>query len=95
MSSDSPSNSPADPSSAPFQKVQAALFAGNKIEAIKVYRGMTGQGLKESKDFVEALEAALRQTTPELFAYPPGGKGCAGAGVLLLLIVSMLAAACL
>jgi ribosomal protein L7/L12 len=30
--------------------------AGNKIEAIKLYREHTGLGLKESKDAVEALE---------------------------------------
>jgi len=31
--------------------------AGNKIEAIKLYKDSTGQGLKESKDAVEALAA--------------------------------------
>lgn len=29
--------------------------AGNKIEAIKVYRTMTGLGLKEAKDYVDQL----------------------------------------
>jgi hypothetical protein len=28
-------------------------IAGNKIAAIKIYRTATGQGLKDSKDFVE------------------------------------------
>ena len=32
-----------------------ALQAGQKINAIKIHRQMTGAGLKESKDFVEAL----------------------------------------
>jgi hypothetical protein len=84
---------PGDPPKDAYQQVQAALFAGNKIEAIKVYRGMTGRGLKESKDFVEALEAELRVESPELFTAPPGGRGCAGAGALLLVIVATLAAA--
>jgi ribosomal protein L7/L12 len=37
------------------QAFQQALTSGNKIEAIKIYREMTGQGLKESKDAVEAI----------------------------------------
>ena len=32
---------------------------GNKIEAIKVYRELTGVGLKEAKDAVEALERQM------------------------------------
>jgi ribosomal L7/L12-like protein len=35
------------------------LRGGNKLEAIKVYQKMTGAGLKESKDAVEALEKSL------------------------------------
>ncbi len=35
------------------------LRKGNKLEAIKVYQQMTGAGLKESKDAVEALEMKL------------------------------------
>ena len=37
--------------------VAAALRAGNKIEAIKLYRQATGADLKASKDAVEAMEA--------------------------------------
>ena len=36
------------------------IRATNKIEAIKRYREMTGLGLRESKDAVEAIEATLR-----------------------------------
>jgi hypothetical protein len=43
------------------------LFLGHKINAIKIFREATGAGLKESKDFVETLEAQLRQTMPERF----------------------------
>ena len=35
------------------------LRKGQKIEAIKVYQKMTGLGLNESKDAVEALEQKL------------------------------------
>lgn len=39
-----------------IQEVRGLVRAGNKIEAIKLYREHTGLGLKESKDAVEALE---------------------------------------
>jgi hypothetical protein len=55
-----------------------------KIEAIKVYRQRTEMGLKESKDFVEALAAK--------HGIPVGsGGGCAG--VLLVMFVAGGAAA--
>jgi ribosomal protein L7/L12 len=37
-------------------EIAALLQAGNKIQAIKVYREATGVGLKEAKDAVEAFE---------------------------------------
>jgi ribosomal protein L7/L12 len=40
-----------------FKRVKELIEAGNKIEAIKVYRELTGVGLKESKDAVDAMEA--------------------------------------
>lgn len=39
-----------------------ALRDGRKIDAIKLYRQISGWGLKESKDAVEALETATGQT---------------------------------
>jgi ribosomal protein L7/L12 len=39
--------------------VEAALRAGNKIEAIRRYRKLNGTGLKEAKDAVEVLAARL------------------------------------
>jgi ribosomal protein L7/L12 len=37
-------------------RVLALVREGRKIEAIKLYRDMTGTGLKDAKDAVEALE---------------------------------------
>jgi len=68
-------------------QVQQALFQGQKIEAIKLYREATNQGLKESKDAVEKMEAELRQRSPERFSAKTSGKGCAG--VLLLMVTAM------
>jgi len=47
----------AKPGMAPFSEVDRLMFlmaqGTQKIEAIKCYRTMTGQGLKEAKDAVE------------------------------------------
>jgi ATP-dependent Clp protease ATP-binding subunit ClpC len=39
-----------------FREVKVLARAGNKIQAIKLYRQITGLGLKESKDAVDAME---------------------------------------
>lgn len=68
------------------EEITNALAAGNKIEAIKVYRSATGKGLKESKDFIDALLPQLMAQDPERFARAREGQatGC-GAKVLLML----------
>ena len=38
-----------------------ALANNKKIVAIKLYRGVTGVGLKEAKDYVDSLDAANRK----------------------------------
>ena len=68
------------------RKVRDALFAGNKILAIKFYREPTGVGLKEAKDAVEKLEAELRVTSPGQFTKPPASGGCAVVALILLLL---------
>jgi hypothetical protein len=68
----------------------ACLYAGRKIEAIKRYRQVTSQGLKESKDFIETLEARLREQTPERFQ-TSSPAGC-GAGVALVVMLSAILA---
>ncbi len=47
---------PAQPDAAGEAEVRALLAGGNKIAAIKRVRELTGMGLKEAKDYVEALE---------------------------------------
>ncbi len=41
-----------------------------RSRAIKIHREATGMGLKESKDEVEAIEARLRQSHPEVCGSP-------------------------
>jgi hypothetical protein len=55
------------------------MKAQQKLQAVKLYRQQTGVGLKESKDFVEALAAK--------HGIAAGGSGCAGM-VLLMIVAS-------
>ena len=71
-------------------EIQSAIFAGRKIEAIRLHRNATGMGLKESKDFIVAVEAELRRTAPDKFTAPPA-KGCRTAAMGILGIVALVA----
>lgn len=72
-------------------RLTEALLAGQKIEAIKIYRERTGCGLKEAKDEIEALEANLRVRHPEKFS--SAGKKAGGcAGMLLAAITTAVCA---
>lgn len=44
----------------PSEHLKMLIMQGKKIEAIKVYRQQTGLGLKEAKDYVDALERQMR-----------------------------------
>ncbi|HEY5004766.1 MAG TPA: ribosomal protein L7/L12 [Ktedonobacteraceae bacterium] len=44
-------------------ELQRLIHAGQKINAIKYYREVTGVGLKEAKEAVDWLEAQMRQNT--------------------------------
>ena len=73
-----------------IQEITTSLALGNKIEAIKTYRKATGQGLKESKDFIDQLIPELVEKDPERFANVASGSGC-GSAVLLLAATAVLA----
>jgi ribosomal protein L7/L12 len=73
-----------------IDQIQAAVFAGEKIKAIKLYRESTGEGLKESKDFIDALEEELRRTEPDKFTAAPA-KGC-GVSVFCLFVAAIVVA---
>jgi len=55
-------------SEAPVEKTQFDLvltsFGANKIEVIKIVRTITGLGLKEAKDLVEAAPKPLKTAIP-------------------------------
>ena len=51
-----------------IDRVTAAIYAGRKIEAIKLYRTASGDDLAAAKQVVEGIEARLRAESPEKFS---------------------------
>lgn len=72
------------------QQMLDLIYAGRKIEAIKLYRDATAASLKEAKDFVDELEAKLYTDSPEKFARKPGG--CAAVLALAIVATAVLVA---
>ncbi|SEF89947.1 Ribosomal protein L7/L12 C-terminal domain-containing protein [Thermomonospora echinospora] len=60
------------PSPEAFTRAQALLDRGKKIEAIKLIRDDTGMGLKEAKDYAEAMQDGRIPGPP---AASPHGAG--------------------
>lgn len=72
-------------------EVAPLLAAGRKIEAIKLVRQRTGAGLREAKDYVEAIEGGRTPSPlpvrPVLPAQPGAGRG--GAIIFWLALVAV------
>lgn len=49
-----------DPTVGVPEEVLAKVRAGSKVEAIKLYRDLTGRGLKESHDLIEEIDRRIR-----------------------------------
>ncbi len=64
-------------------EILSLLKQGQKIGAIKLYREKTGVGLKEAKDFIEALAADQHIANPS-------GSGCLGIALFLMVLLFML-----
>ena len=69
------------------QTINAEIFGGRKIEAIKHYREATGCQLIEAKQAVEGMEKELRQREPNKFATPAGKAGCMGVMAVVTLLI--------
>lgn len=74
-------------------RITQSIFAGRKIEAIKIYREGTGAGLKESKDFIESLTRTLREEYPD--RVPESKSGCGPAMVLCMAVIVVTCYRCL
>ena len=84
-----PSGVPAAADAAP--EVAQLLAAGRKIDAIRLVRQRTGAGLREAKDYVEAIEGGRTPSPlavrPVLPAQPGAGRG--GAIIFWLVLVAV------
>ncbi len=69
-----------------IEEITGALAAGRKIEAIKIYREATGKGLKEAKDFIDALIPRLKEEDPQTYAKLSAGEGSGCASVVLFCV---------
>jgi ribosomal protein L7/L12 len=76
-----PSQDPEESDSSLQQTLVSLLQQGRKIDAIKVFREVTGSGLKESKDAIESIAARHGLSGSQR-------TGCLGLIVLLLMIVA-------
>jgi ribosomal protein L7/L12 len=73
------------------QAIETAIFAGRKIEAIKLYREAMGVQLVDAKRAVEDLEVDLRRRSPENFVASASKKGCVGVLVCVVLLAAFAA----
>jgi len=69
------------------QEVRGLLAQGQKIDAIKLVRQQTGSGLKDAKDFVEAIERGQNPPVPQPATARTSGGGCASVCVVLIAII--------
>lgn len=80
-------------SSEQMEAIVSALEDGQKIEAIKLYREASGEGLKNSKDFIEKLIPELIEKDPDRFSAVnrplPKVGGCGTAVFACLALVFM------
>ena len=74
-------------SDATRDEIIEALKKGRKIDAIKLYRDATGQGLREAKEFIETLTERFSDEMPKDFA--KSTSGCAGM-VLAFLVLGVI-----
>ncbi len=81
------------------EQIQTAIFAGQMIMAIKLYRQATNASLVDAKNFIDALQQRLWQESPQRFTVQPrnagqlGNAGCSRAVVVVVLVLIMIAAA--
>lgn len=86
--SDGPSPTPPPGASEPSSEIREALYRGDKIQAIKLFRARAGCGLAEAKNAMDKLEAELRAQHPDKFSAASSRRGCLGvmvaAGLMLV-----------
>ena len=72
------------------QDVRVLLSQGQKIQAIKLVRQQTASGLKDAKDFVEAMERGETPPVPPPAPQAQPSVGCTVFAAILLAVVAAL-----
>jgi ribosomal protein L7/L12 len=70
------------------QKIEAEIYAGRTIGAIKLYRAALGGELVDAKKAIEDMEVDLRRQHPENFR-ASAKTGCLGMAACVALFVAM------
>lgn len=70
-----------------WKEIEKLISNDRKIEAIKLYREETGQGLKESKEFIDDAFEQIKKDNP--YKIGPKKSGC-GTTILLFSILPIL-----
>ena len=84
MMAAAPAAAAAAPESTEFQITLEATPADKKISVIKIVRELTGLGLKEAKDLVDAAPKVLKETSPKAEADDISKKIAAAGGKVTL-----------
>lgn len=68
------------------QEILNAIQNNRKIEAVKLYREVTGVGLKDSKEFIEELTEQLLRENPNAIQYSSADSSSAGCGASVIVL---------
>lgn len=80
---------PAQLSQDQIDRISAALAAGSKIGAIKLYREYTGRDLATAKSDIEALLVLLVRQDPARYAKASAPASAAGCAVAIAVLVAL------
>lgn len=73
-------------------EINEALFRGEKIQAIRLYRQATGTGLADAKAAIERIETELRIQSPGNYQHAPSAPVPTGIGCMMLVMAVIVAA---
>ncbi len=80
------------PNDPKLQEIHDAILTGQKIQAIKLWRELTGSGLAEAKTAIERLTAEAQAKNPEKFTAPLAAslpKGCTAIIVAIAILTAI------
>jgi hypothetical protein len=77
---------PAETSPETIDAINEALFGGDVIRAVRIYRAATNVRLPEANTFVAALNRRLRAEMPERFPAPAWKKSQVGWSSLAVIL---------